>query len=288
MLKQTILATLGILCLTFMTYTTNAQSDWKYGFELGWTNSKISGETEEIESQEFNAGFHFGVYTRRHFTDNFGVQFGLLYTQRGGNSKYTGNSYYVMQLKSQQPLILKNITRNETNKIINHYLDIPVIAFQKFGKLEVGLGGYAGYMIGSKSEGDIRVSSDDIDLETFFVETDKKYFKNKFSDASTGGQTITLSGIDYAEPRIIGAYYEYFEDPGESLYNRFDAGLMGQVAYYFNESLNIRGKFSYGLLDVTEAKADLSRAGLTTSNEQQFRDDMDRNLSMQISIGFLF
>lgn len=289
MMNQTITTAITALLLMMLTATIHAQSDWRFGFELGWTNSKIAGEAEEFESQDFNAGFHFGVYSRRHFTDEFGVQFGVLYSQRGGKIKYRGESYYVFQQRSQSPLYLKNITRNESNKVINHYLDIPVMAFYKVGrKLELGAGAYGGFLIGSKSEGDYRISSDDIDIETFFVETEKKYLSDKFSDMSRGTQTVTLAGIDYAEPRIIGAYYQYLEDPGEPLYNRFDAGLLAQVAYYFNESLNIRGKFSYGLLDVTEQKADYSRASLTNANQQIFRDDTDRNLSMQISLGFLF
>ncbi len=297
------ISSLGVLILLTVivlttTYSTQGQSGtWKYGFELGWSNSKIVGDLEvddmgkEAETQSFNPGFHLSFYARRHFTDNSGLQFGLAYAQRGGINEFDGHSYYTFGQSTTSP-VTRRVFRRETQDILNGYLDIPVIVFHKFGnRLEVGAGVYGGILIASKSDGDMRISDaqTNIRFDPFFVTTEKKYLRDNFGDAVEGGmQDITFSGQTIQEPRIIGAYYEFLEDPGESLYNRMDYGVIGQVGFYFNESLNLKVRLSYGLADVTKQEADLAKGSILDNTTLNTRDDKDRNLSMQISLGFLF
>lgn len=287
-----------VLLLTLTTSVTAQSGTWKYGFELGWTNSKIQGDVEtdagglELESQKFNAGFHLSVYARRHFTDLFGLQFGVSYAQRGGRIEFNGPSYYTFGLQDDAQRVVP-VIRDESLKIQNGYLTIPVIAFHKIGKrFEVGAGAYGGYLVSSKSDGQIRLSEQSSGANgftTFFINSENNYFRDDFGDATLGTQDINVGGAIFEEPRTVGGYYEYQVDPVESYFNRFDAGLIGQVGFYFNESLNLKGRFSYGLTDLTKKEADVSKAEYDQQALTQIlRDDKDRSLSLQISIGFLF
>ena len=274
-----------------------AQSgEWKYGFELGWSNSKVQGDLEsiggsDVETQKFNSGFHLSLYARRYYTDLFGVQFGLTYSQRGVRNEYDGPSYYLFG-KQSGPGVPIDVNRVQSLKTLNGYLDIPVMAFHKIGeRFEVGGGVYGGFLVVSKADGELRIGqrpSGGSSFETFFVTAENNYLKDNFGENTFGVQDISVDGTVYEEPRTIGAYYEYQSDPGENLYNTFDFGLIGQVGVYLSESLNVKGRFSYGLTDVTKSEADAARAALGPSQEITFRDDTDVNLSMQISLGFLF
>ncbi len=280
-----------VIGITIVTVGFGQSGTWKYGFELGWSNSKIQGDLEadrngeEAETQKFNTGFHLSFYARRHFTDLFGLQFGLAYAQRGTRNDFDGASHYKLgRQATTSRLILGD--RVETQDVLNGYLDLPVVAFHKLGgKLELGAGGYVGVLLASKADGEIRMSGDN--FNTFFVNTEKKFLKDDFGDMPFGAQEVRINGQTYTEPRRIGAYYEYDADPGDNLYKTLDYGLIGQVGFYFNESLNLKARFTYGLADVTEMNADVSK-GATNLGEQIFRDDTDRNLSMQLSLGFLF
>ena len=292
--KQKHILALVLLLIGVATVNMTGQSgDWKFGFELGWSNSKIQGDREAdmttaiAENQRFNAGFHLSLYGRYHFTDMSGLQVGVAYAQRGGRNDYDGQSYYLFG-KQGALTRLTDVVRQESQDILNGYLDVPVVAFARFGKrFEIGGGGYAGLLLSSKSDGEIRVISANNNFETFFVNTDKQYTRDKFSDAPMGSQEVIVLGQRFDEPETIGAYYELDQDPGASLYNRLDFGLLAQVGFYFNESLNLKGRFSYGLSDVTDKASDVAKSS-SVATGLQYRDDKDRNLSMQISLGFLF
>ncbi len=287
----------GLLCLFAGMSSIAQSSEWKAGFELGWANSKIQGDLEmddsggDFETQKFNSGFHLSFYARRYFTDLFGIQFGLTYAQRGGRIELDGDSYHVFGLQSAQRRFTQ-INRVQSLKILNGYLDIPVVAFHRIGeRFEVGAGAYVAYMVVSKADGELRISeraSGGSSVETFFINNDYNYFKNEFGEETFGVQTIAVDGATFDEPRTVGAYYEYLTDPGEKFFNRFDVGLIAQVGYYLNNSLNLKGRFMYSISDVTKEETDVSRASVTQDQQFILRDDTDRNLSMQISLGFLF
>jgi len=215
----------------------------------------------------------------------------LTYAQRGGRIELEGSSYYVFGLQSSQRRFTQ-INRVQSLKILNGYLDVPIVAFHRIGqRFEVGAGLYAAYMVVSKADGELRISeraSGGSSVETFFVNNDFNYFKNEFGEETFGVQTIAVDGTTFDEPRTVGAYYEYLTDPGENYFNRFDVGVIAQVGYYLNNSLNLKARFMYGFIDVTKKEADVSHASVTQDQQFILRDDMDRNLSMQISLGFLF
>ena len=296
-MHKLILGFLAFLAMTFVADSAAAQGgSWKYGFELGATRSTLAGELEtndageDLESLKFNGGFHLSFYARRHFTDEFGVQFGLSYAQRGVKREFEGPSYYIFNQSGSQAQIMR-IDRFESLKIQSGYLDIPVLAFYKIGrKFEVGAGIYGALMLNAKANGELRISPREPStaFDPFLVNVEFNYFKDDFGDDPIGIKLIDVNGNPFVEPIAMKAYHEYLVDPGESLYNKLDYGLVGQVGVYLNESLNFKGRLMYGLADLTKAEADAAKFDYDVGPTLFFRDDKDNSVSVQISLGFLF
>ena len=74
-----------------------------------------------------------------------------------------------------------------------------------------------------------------------------------------------------------------------------DYGLIGGLAYYLSNSLYIGARLQFGLSDVTNNEADLSKVefdaftpNLELSQRYKYRDDKDKNFIIQASVGFSF
>lgn len=289
------LALFFVLTLLISNEAMAQSGTWKFGFELGWTQSKLTGDVEndgnglDLESLSYNGGFHLSFYSRRHFTDELGVQIGLSYAQRGVKREFEGPSYYFFGQVGTNSRLLR-VNRFESLKIQSGYLDIPVIAFYKIKRFEIGAGVYGAVMLNAKANGELRISpsSSGVDFSPFLVNVEYNYFKDDFGDDPIGVKQITVNNIPYIEPIAMRAYHEYIEDPMENYYNRLDYGLIGQVGVYLNESLNIKGRLMYGLSDLTKKEADFSKFDFESGPNLIQRDDNDRNISIQVSLGFMF
>ena len=267
--------------------------DVKVGFEIGWSTSKMIGDYSDSEETDFTGGFHLHLYTRYYFTDNFGLQGGIQYAQRGSKYKYDGESYY----KFGQDRAIKAVAvgnRIEDNRILNGYFDLPILAFYKINRrFEVGAGVYGGVQIVSQGSGDIRfegrgaVTNNKVDL--FTSEIDYNYNKDLFSRRITEGFNLrNVDGKIVEAPIVSGAYWDFDEEPDGDYFNKVEAGLVGHLAYWFNSSLSLRGKVAYGLSDVTNNDVDYSRASLNEDGTLMLSKDKDQHLSIQVSIGFSF
>ncbi|MCB0615727.1 MAG: PorT family protein, partial [Phaeodactylibacter sp.] len=60
------------------------------------------------------------------------------------------------------------------------------------------------------------------------------------------------------------------------------------LAFYLNQGLYVGLRVNYGLSDLTRTERDVSRKELDDSNNFIFREDKDRNLTLQASVGFSF
>jgi hypothetical protein len=286
-----------ILALPF--YGIKAQSgNWDVGFELGWTYSSLNGPSEtndqgdEVESFDFNAGFHLLIFGKYQFTDRFGLQGGLQYAKRGGKYNDSGDSWFLFGAQTDLPRFGFG-TRDEVTEYNNAYIDLPVLAFYKVSpKLEVGAGLYAGLLLSSKGTGEVRFNGASINgriIEPFIMAEDFDYKKDNFGVIHNPFQEIQVDSRVYQVPRFATTYFDFLEDPGEKAFNNFDAGFIGQIGYYFNRSLNLKAKLMYGITDVTNDDFDRSKFRLTGNNDNFiFKSDKDTNLSIQISLGFAF
>ncbi len=269
-----------------------------YGFKAGLNFSTIQGPLEEIdggqETSKFNTGFHIGAAINYKFVELQGIRFEIMFSQKGQKYQYDGPSFQ-RYIANDGSNVYATGNRRSIINISNSYLDFPVMWFGRVRPwLEVSAGFNVGFKLGSTGSGELIFlgnstgNNNEID-NTFKLSYD--YNDDTLFDINTlsevdnfvsmlDNKTVTL-------PTELDAYYEYDEVRGK-YYNGFDAGVNAGISFFLNQGLFVGVRLNYGLIDVTNNDVDYSRTSLDANNNLIFRDDKDRNLSVQTSIGFSF
>jgi hypothetical protein len=276
----------------------NAQ-DFSFGFKTGLNFNQFKGDAEEgdnvSETFDRNVGFHFGATFAWEMTDLMGLRGELMYSQKGSRRSFKGDSYYIFLDSNLEPVYTEGIRTQELN-VINSYIDLPILFYIKpVNKIEIYGGVSVGIMATSTGFGNIRMSElkDDTgaptDPNTINHELDFNFIANEPSERRFGdpASTIRIKNENVPYPQTAGAYYDFLEDR-ERLYRGFDYGLVGGISFYLSRTLYVSGRINYGLRDVTNSKADVSLSALGENNAFIERDDDDRNVSIQASVGFSF
>lgn len=284
----------GLLALT----AGSLSAQLRYGFKTGLNFAHLEGPSETgpdgaaLESWKNVTGFHIGLAVGYNFTDNFGVRGELMYSKKGGKYTFDGPSYRIFRYDGGSSYSTGN-TKYLLN-VSNSYLDLPVLGFARWKDFELSAGAYVGVLISSTASGSLTFNNgitaaplnNPIDKVQFNL--DYNYRRDNPGEGDNGTTFVArVDGRNIELPKTLGAYYDYPEDKG-SLYNALDYGLVGGVSYYFSRSLYLGVRLQYGLADVTNNDADLAKASTGPGNELQFRNDKDRNVVLQASIGFSF
>jgi hypothetical protein len=300
-LKQILLLSLLVLG----GFSANAQI--KYGFKTGLNFAHMNGTSEtdnagaDLESWKNTTGFHIGMTFAYKFTDNFGLRGEFLYSKRGAKYTFDGPSYRVFKHSTGSVLTLG--TSRYLINVNNSYLDLPILAYGRFGNFEISGGGYVGLLVQSAGEGSLRYSGKTALGNNAYVnpntsETELNFNLNHNYRRDDPGEGSTSSNDELplnvrvdafiAEtPKTMGAYYDYPAGSGK-LYNSVDYGLVGGISFYISNALYISGRVQYGLADITNNKADLSKSSINPNGELIFRDDKDQNFVIQGTVGFSF
>jgi hypothetical protein len=267
-----------------------------YGFKAGLSLSKFDGPSEmsngnNLEKNDYANGFFVGAIFRYWFTDLVGIKGELLYSQKGTDYNFDGPGYQILPTQGGAPVQLTGNQQININ-ISNAYLDIPILAYGKFGKFEIEGGVNFGFLIASTGSGELNFNGNSLagsPVEPFDLSLDYKYFKDNPGevDFTLGTQSINVDGTASEIPSFLQANYLFSEDRGNH-FNAIDIGLNAGLYYYWNQGLFIGGRLNYGLTDVTKSRTDVSRVALDANNKFIERDDKDRNISLQFSIGFSF
>ncbi len=279
-----------VFALLLALSASQANAQLHYGFKTGLNFAHFNGPSEtdnagkSLETWKNVTGFHIGASFSYPITDYFGLRGELLYSKRGAKYDYNGQSYRVFRLPNNT-----TSTTGNARYLINvntSYLDLPIMAYGRVGDLEISGGGYVGLLLQSVGDGSLTyqdASNNDIQFNLRY-----NYRKDAAGGSEDDGTTVTavVDGRQVQLPKTLGAYYDYPEDRG-NLYKALDYGLMGGLAYYFTSSLYFGARVQYGLADITKNSADLARAK-TDGNNLLYRDDKDRNFSLQFSVGFGF
>lgn len=292
------------LLFLFATLVFSLNAQIRYGFKTGLNFAKFSGPSETdaegkaLETWDNVTGFHIGAAFGYSFTDNYGLNVELLYSKRGAKYIFDGDSYRVFRYPNGQTLST-GVSRYLIN-VNNSYFDIPLTFVARWGDFEVSAGGYAGFLISSVGDGSLRYSGETVPLGNTVtnVETgaselvwNLSHNYHKDNPGEGEGEEKVIAKVDARNvemPATLGAYYDYTEDRG-SLYNGVDYGLIGGLAYYLSSSLYIGVRLQYGLADVTNNNADLSKTEINvTDGTLIYRDDKDKNFMIQASVGFSF
>ena len=284
------------LFLAFASLTMQAQL--RYGFKTGLNFATIKGESElgangaDLETWNNATGFQIGITLGYPVTDHFGVRGELMYSKKGAKYIYDGPSYKFFRNSTTTKFTTGNA--KYLINITNSYLDIPIMAYGRLGDFEFSGGVYGALLLQSTGEGALTYSNaisvvpPNNPVAELKVNLSHNYRRD---DPGEGDGTETVSvQVDAAKVDVSktqGAYYDYTEDRG-SLYNSFDYGLVGGVSYYLGKALYLSARVQYGLADLSNSKADLSKASVNDDLSLKYRDDKDHNFVIQASVGFSF
>ncbi len=275
-----------------------AQAQFSGGFVAGLNFATISGPSEmdangqSLDNYSYRTSFHLGGRFNYKFNDILGVRAEILYSQKGGQYTYDGDSYWVFLTEKEDVYVYANGTRSTSLSINNSYLDLPLMITARFGRLEIAGGGYMAYMVGSRGSGELTfsgVSEGGQTVDPFTVALDFNYFNDNFQRDDIGEvENRIIDGETVLIPKSLGTEYQINVDSEERLFRRFDYGLKGSIAVFLNEGLFLGFRVQYGLSDLTRTERDISRYRLDANREPVYLDHDDRNLLLQASIGFNF
>ncbi len=287
-----------ILMLFFLLSLDAVAQDFGYGFKTGLNFSSFRGDGEtddsgkSLEKYETNTGFHVGASFAWKATDLMGVRTELLFAQMGSNREFDGGSYYIFNAANGNRIFTGG-QRKMALDVTNSYIIIPAMGYYKpLSWLELSAGASVSFLIASNAFGEITYSGTTASgaaIAEFNHEIDANYYTNEPLGAEfpVEPETVQVGSEVVPLPNIAGAYFEFDEDQGK-LYKTIDAGLIGGVSLYISKGLFLGFRAQYGLTDVTKSKADVSLFKLDGDNQFISREDKDKNLSLQVSVGFAF
>jgi hypothetical protein len=273
--------------------------DFRFGFKTGLNFNQFKGDAETgtnvSETFDRNVGFHFGATFAWEMTDLMGFRGELMYSQKGTRRSFKGDSYYNF-LTADNEIVRTTGFRTQELNVNNSYIDLPILFYIKpISKIEIYGGASIGVLVTSTGFGNIEMTDlkDDNGAptapNTINHELDFNFIADDPGERRFGNpaSTIKIKNENVPYPQTAAAYYDFLEDR-ERLHRSLDYGLVGGISFYLSKTLYVSGRINYGLRDVTKSKADVSLAALGANNEFIERNDDDRNVSIQASIGFSF
>ncbi len=138
-----------IITLTFVTVNTQAQvtlgnrqtntdRDVEFGVKAGLNLATIA--VEDVDENNFKAGFHAGLSAKFPLTESFALQPEVLFTQKGAKTVYNSD------------FLGFDIADGETTYNLN-YIDIPVYAVYNFtDNFNLHLGPYLGILVDASAD----------------------------------------------------------------------------------------------------------------------------------------
>lgn len=279
---------------------TGFSQDLKIGVRTGLTYYKLLGPLETNERQNFSEGFLFGITGQYNISESFGLRAELSYVQKSSEQEYSERFLTVVKNGDTRiPLFGSGLF---TIKKTFNVFSIPLHAVYKpFRKFEIFGGVDIDFIAGVNGQGNQRFESNEYSEAIGFVQTfNHNYGNNLIGEfVAAPAQFDLLINYDADEdgvaeiialPRSTTAYYyfDYIEDEKFKAFKSFDVALSGGASFYINQGLYIRATLNYGLRDSTNEDFDYSLQEVRSDGTFIFRDDYDRKIGGQLSIGFQF
>jgi hypothetical protein len=267
--------------------------DYNFGIRAGLNYATFRGpvETDVIETNDLNNGFHFGVVGMIRFNDYLALGTEILYNQMGTKYNYEGPSYYRFNV-GEVDYLYDDIKLNL--EVSNSYINIPLLVhFKPIRKLELVAGGYMAFLVSPTASGVLEFGT------KFKQSLEYNYYSDSAGSVPFGSSTILVKvpqpdGSDEIATlyKTVGGYYQYtteqFNDDTGSYYNWFDLGVTGGIQYFINRGLYASVRVEYGFLDITDNDLDRSLKALDEDKNFILKNDRDTNLSFAVSLGFRF
>ena len=268
------------------------------GFKAGLNFTTFDGPLEtgaddvELESFGNSTNFHIGAIANLRFTDIFRMRAELLYTQKGGIINFSGPSYWLFAPTGEAPPLSVSGQRTSVLEVTNTYLEFPIMAVARLKKFEISAGLSTGFLVASRASGEVNIdgalSPNGSVIQPFSTNLSFNYFKDEPQqfDENNSSQ-LAVDGRNVFLPDNLNARYLQSDDE-DNLFNTLDVGLVAGISYFMNKGLFIGGRVNYSLIDITERSQDISRSTINPDNTFVTRDDDDRYLVLQLSVGFSF
>ena len=174
-----------------------------------------------------------------------------------------------------------------TVNISNNYLDFPLMGYGKFGRFEFNAGFNISLLAGSVGAGQLKFTGVSPVVDEFTLNLDYRYIGDDAREASRFGlQEIRVSNEKVNIPTQVGAYYEYDMKDG-NLFRFLEISYLAGINFYLNDGLYLGLRGNFGLLDVTRAAMDRTYQTFE-NNLPALRNDTDKQVSYQLSLGFSF
>ena len=128
-----------LLILMFAFIHLGIAQEMGYGIRVGLNFNKLNGPSEvdmdgnNLETFDYNTGFHVGGVIIVKFTDLFGVKTGFFFSQRGMKYKYEGDSFQFFNEELSQDMVKSTGNRKYQLTVSNSYIEIPITAYYKLG-----------------------------------------------------------------------------------------------------------------------------------------------------------
>lgn len=292
------------IVLSLTQFSLQAQ-DLGGGFKVGLNSSKFIAPVETdangaaLETYDFLTGFHVGGLVQLKFNKYFGVQGEVLFTQRGSSYIFEGDGFQTY-IASNNAIFNTTGQRKTILNINNGYINVPFSASVKVvSNLHIAVGAYVDFLVSSTAIGEttyIGTTSNgsevkDLDREDGLIVTrhSYNYTKDEAGDfvGNSGSKTILVGSEDISIPNDTGAYYEFDEKNG-NYFNRTDFGLHATAGWRFGNGLRFDLRANYGLTDISNNFYDVSLSEHDGNFNPVSRSDVDRNLTLSLSIGFGF
>ncbi len=289
--------TLFTLVLCLLQFSGQAQS-WGYGFKVGLNTSGVFGPSEtdadgnDLESFGTIGGFQVGGLVQLKMNKYYGFQTEVLFSQKGADYKYEGESYKTFT--SPIGAILHSTgTRKELIDATNSYISIPLMVYGNITpNLNLSFGAYFDILVSSSATGEIEyegtLDNGTGDVSKHLVNYTFNYSKDEALETAAATPINVLVGSDNISVPYNEAAYTHWETKDGNYYNPIDYGLMANLGWRFTNGLRFDLRATYGLTDVTNNFYDISSKERDENYELIPRTDFDRSISLQVTLGFAF
>ena len=263
------------------------------GFRAGLNFISFDADTEmndgmSLEDFRRTTGFHVGATFAYAITDLVGLKADLMYSQKGGEVRYQGPSYFYLYNDASDAEGLRiNGNLDSERDVLNSYIDIPVVAYYRLGPLEIEGGVSAGFLVNSRASGSATFSNVVLPDGRPIADVSYNYDYNYFNDDIGFEAIVEPSESRPGYPAVIDAYYN--SEDNRPLYRRLDFGLVGGASFFLNNGLYLGLRYQFGLTDATRGENDLRLTRTEGVSDREYNtEDKDYNRVIQASVGFRF
>jgi len=184
----------GIAAVLFVFSASQSMAQARIGLKAGLnaSNMMYNYEDSDLEPKSnMKLGFHIGAIVDLEVSDEFGIQTGLVFNQKGATMDLEEG------LSSGQSV-------DGYDRITLNYLEIPILAAVKIESFQVYAGPYLAYGIGGKNDYDYTVSTEGGEDVTWKDEVKLKGKMGEVDPADLEADEGAFNALDYGVNLGVG------------------------------------------------------------------------------------